>query len=146
MGKEINFEHKLSIFPKVKNMSSTRLQKPTFCKITDIKAGRHCYNVYCRITELNASEITKFNGEVIRIADGVVGDETGVANFRLVGDNVDKVKTNMVVSIRNGRSEVVDEHIRLEVDKFGKVQEEAAVTIGEVKSSENISSYAYVKK
>lgn len=35
--------------------------------------------------ELNASEITKFNGEVIRIADGVVGDETGVANFRLVG-------------------------------------------------------------
>merc|ERR1712039_1067569 len=124
----------MGIYSKVKNMSSTRLQKPTFCKITDIKAGRHCYNVYCRITELNASEITKFNGEVIRIADGVVGD------------NVDKVKTNMVVSIRNGRSEVVDEHIRLEVDKFGKVQEEAEVTIGEVKSSENISSYAYVKK
>merc|ERR1712039_1027253 len=120
----------MGIYSKVKNMSSTRLQKPTFCRITD----------------LNASEITKFNGEVIRIADGVVGDETGVANFRLVGDNVDKVKTNMVVSIRNGRSEVVDEHIRLEVDKFGKVQEEAEVTIGEVKSSENISSYAYVKK
>jgi hypothetical protein len=37
------------------------------------------------VIELNASEITKFNGEVIRIADGVVGDETGVANFRLVG-------------------------------------------------------------
>merc|ERR1712032_582780 len=129
----------------IKKMSQ-RLQKPTFCKVTDIKAGRHCYNVYCKVIELNASEITKFNGEVIRIADGVLGDETGVANFRLVGDNVDKVKVDQAISIRNGRSEVVDEHIRLEVDKFGKVQEEPEKNIERVKNSENISSYAYVKK
>ena len=61
-------------------------------------------------------------------------------------DNVDKVKADMILSIRNGRSEVVDEHIRLEVDKFGKVMEEPEVTITGVKNSENISSYAYVKK
>merc|ERR1712224_408942 len=106
--------------------------------MVDIKAGRHCYNVYCRVVELNTSELTKFNGEVIRIADGIVGDETAISNFRLVGDNVDKVKPEMVISIRNGRSEVVDEHIRLEVDKFGKIQEEPEVTIGTVKNSENI--------
>jgi hypothetical protein len=52
----------------------------------------------------------------------------------------------MILSIRNGRSEVVDEHIRLEVDKFGKVMEEPEVPITGVKNSENISSYAYVKK
>merc|ERR1712228_620918 len=92
------------------------------------------------------SEITKFNGEVIRICDGVVGDDSAVANFRLVGENVDKIENGMVISIRNGRSEVVDEHIRLEVDKFGKVQEEKDVTVGSVKAEENISSYAYVKK
>merc|ERR1712170_180774 len=125
---------------------TTRLSKPTFCKIVDIKAGRHCYNVYCKVIELNSSEITKFNGEVIRIADGVVGDDTAVANFRLVGDNVDKVKVDQVISIRNGRSEVVDEHIRLEVDKFGKVQPEEEKTFDRIKNSENISSYAYVKK
>merc|ERR1712066_1200740 len=129
----------------IKKMT-TRLQKPTFCKIYDIKAGRHCYNVYCKVIELNASEITKFNGEVIRIADGVVGDDTAVANFRLVGENVDKVKVDQVISIRNGRSEVVDEHIRLEVDKFGKVQAEPDQTFERIKNSENISSYAYVKK
>ena len=42
-------------------------------------------------------------------------------------DNADLVKEGMVYSFRNGRSEVVDEHIRLEVDKFGKVQEEPEV-------------------
>jgi hypothetical protein len=56
------------------------------------------------------------------------------------------VKADMILSIRNGRSEVVDEHIRLEVDKFGKVMEEPEVPITGVKNSENISSYAYVKK
>jgi len=125
---------------------NTRLVKPNFLKINEIKAGRHCYNIYCKVTEMKVSEITKFNGEVIRICDGVVGDETAVSNFRLVGDNVDKIAQNMVISIRNGRSEVVDEHIRLEVDKFGKVQEEKETTIDRTKVEENISSYAYVKK
>merc|ERR1712129_351622 len=122
-----------------------RLQKPFFCKMNDIKPGKHCYNVYCKVIKLNASEITKFNGEGIRIADGVVGDETGVANFRLVGENVDKVKEGQVISIRNGRSEVVDEHIRLEVDKFGKIAEEDR-DIESMKDDNNISAFAYIKK
>merc|ERR1712183_18008 len=109
-------------------------------------AGRHCYNVYVRVVEMKVSEINKFNGETIKICDGVVGDETACASFRLVGDNIDKIKKDMVISIRNGRSEVIDEHVRLEVDKFGKVQEESGVTIENVKAEENISSYAYIKK
>merc|ERR1712151_349031 len=125
---------------------TTRMVKPNFSKISDIRAGKHCYNIYCKVTEKNMSEITKFNGEVIRICDGVVGDDSAVANFRLVGDNVDKIEKDMVISIRNGRSEVVDEHIRLEVDKFGKVQEEKEHTIDSIKVAENISSYEYVKK
>merc|ERR1711976_376881 len=140
MGKEL-----ILVFAQ-SSIMATRMVKPNFSKVSDIRAGKHCYNIYCKVTEKKISEITKFNGEVIRICDGVVGDETAVASFRLVGDNVDKIEQNMIISIRNGRSEVVDEHIRLEVDKFGKVQEEKDVTIDRVKFDENISSYAYVKK
>merc|ERR1711976_93088 len=120
---------------ELKSKMQQRLQKPTFCNINEIKAGRHCYNVYCQVVKLNCSEITKFNGEVIRIADGVVGDDTGVANFRLVGDNVDKVKEEMVIAIRNGR---------LEVDKFGLITEEKDKSFERIKKDENVSSYAYV--
>merc|ERR1712072_1392671 len=123
-----------------------KLMKPNFSNVNEIRAGRHCFNIYCKVIELTTSDITKFNGETIKVCDGVVGDESGCANFRLVGDNVDKVAKDMVISLRNGRSEVVDEHIRLEVDKFGKVQPEAEVKIERVKPEENISSYAYVKK
>merc|ERR1712048_991886 len=120
-------------------MSNQPLMKPNFSRIEEIKAGRHCFNIYGRIVEMKKSEITKFNGETIKICDGVIADESGCANFRLVGDNVDKVQENMVISMRNGRSEVVDEHIRLEVDKFGKVQAEPSVNIEKVKREENIS-------
>merc|ERR1719337_191279 len=123
-----------------------KLMKPNFSNVNEIRAGRHCYNIYCKIVEMKVSDITKFNGETIKVCDGVVGDESGCANFRLVGDNVDKVAKDMVISLRNGRSEVVDEHIRLEVDKLGKVQQESDVEIKNVKLEENISSYAYVKK
>ena len=37
---------------------------------------------------------------------------------------MDKVQVGALIAIRNGRSEVVDEHIRLEVDKFGKISAE----------------------
>ena len=53
-----------------------KLQKPVFCKVADLKPGKHCYNIYCKVLKVNAIEITKFNVEVVRIADGVVGDET----------------------------------------------------------------------
>merc|ERR1711862_110139 len=122
---------------KVNTSMNYRLQKPYFCKINDIKPGRHCYNVYCRVVKVNSSEITKFNGEVIRIADGVIGDDSGVANFRFVGENADRVKEGQTISIRNGRSEVVDEHIRLEVDKFGKIADEET----KLKTANSIITY-----
>ena len=125
---------------------SEKLQKPVFFKIAELKPGKHCYNIYGKVLSVNQSEITKFSGEVVRIADGVVGDETGVSNFRLTGDNVDKVKEGSIVSFRNGRSEVVDEHIRLEIDKFGKVQDEPERTFDSIKNENNISAFAYIKK
>jgi hypothetical protein len=36
-------------------------------------------------------------------------------------DNAHLVSKGSVIALRNGRSEVVQEHIRLELDKFGKV-------------------------
>ena len=54
-------------------------------------------------------------------------------------ENCDLVKESHFVSIRNGRSEVVDEHIRLEVDKFGKITaEEMVKPIYIIKSIETI--------
>merc|ERR1711862_482070 len=84
---------------------SSNLRKPKFIKMSEIKPGRHCYNVYCTVRSLEKKDVTKYNGQVIKMAEGLVGDDTACANFRFVGDWIDKLSEGRVISIRNGRSE-----------------------------------------
>jgi ssDNA-binding replication factor A large subunit len=58
------------------------------------------------------------------MAEGTVGDETGSAEFRFVGDWIDKLSEGRVIAIRNGRANVIKEYLRLEIDIFGKVSVE----------------------
>ena len=47
----------------------------------------------------------------------------------LISENAKKVKEGDIVAFRNGRADVIDEHIRLEIDKFGKVTHEVSYMI-----------------
>ena len=95
--------------------------KPVFSKIENIKPGVHCFNVYCKVLKAAHSSITRQTGDKLIICEGVVADSTACANFRFEGENAEFLKEGMIIAIRNGRSEVVQEHVRLEVDKFGRV-------------------------
>jgi len=122
-----------------------QLKKPQFSKVKQIDAGKHCYNVYGRILESKFSEKEAKNGP-LKVVEGVIGDETGVANFKFIGENANIIQTGKVYAIRNGLSSVVNEHILLEVDRFGRVTEEKEVNIEKVEEANNISKTAYVKK
>merc|ERR1711935_1204427 len=135
-----------SIMDQYKRKDSFNLKKPKFIKVSEVKPGRHCYNVYCTIKTLEKKDVTKYNGQVIKMAEGLIGDDTACANFRFVGDWIDKLSEGRVISIRNGRSEVVNEHLRLETDIFGKVQVEPEVQIDSLNEENNLSEVAYVKK
>ena len=123
------------------------LQKPTFVKIADIKPGKHCYHVFGKVLKVAVTETTRMSGDKVRIADGIIGDETGTAAFHFEGPAVDQVTTGAVIAIRNGRSDVVSEHISLQVDKFGKVTREDAAHVKSVDEApnKNISSVEYQK-
>ena len=121
------------------------LQKPVFCKISEIMPGKHCYHVYGKVTEVRKTQRRKNNGEGIAQVEGIIADETGCASFRFNGDQAGEVREGAVVAIRNGRSSVIDEHILLEVDRFGKISAEQ-VSIGAPNLSNNISATAWEKK
>ena len=57
----------------------------------------------------------------------MAGDETGVANLRLKGELVEKLVEGTVIAIRNGRVMIVKGHIRLEIDRWGKVTVEVSL-------------------
>ena len=56
-------------------------QKPTYQKLTDIKPGKHCFHVYCKVTKLEREEKELRNGKILKIAKGKVADTSGLASF-----------------------------------------------------------------
>ena len=126
--------------------AKVELKKPVFTKIRDIKPAGHCYHVYGKVIKATSSEITRASGDKVKIVEGVIADDTASAAFHFEGPNVDLVTTGATIAVRNGRSEVVDEHIRLEIDKFGKISKEDAGLVKSTNSTVDISAEAYQKR
>ena len=118
-------------------------RQPKFIKVNEISAGKHCYNVYCKIIKMTETENTNNNGETYTTVEGQVGDETGMANFLLRGEHAKGLVEGQTVALRNARSNVVQDYIRLELDRFGKLSQES-VTIDKIDEENNISAIAYV--
>ena len=125
---------------------SFKLRKPKYIKINDIAPGKHCYHVYAKIVSLTKTESVNNNGEKFEVAEGRLGDESGVANFLLRGPHAANLEEGQIVSLRNGKSNVVNDHIRLELDRFGKVSQEPDVQIESVDLNNDISAEEYVLK
>ena len=127
-------------------METKRLEKPRYTKIADVKPGLHCFFLYGKVLKASHSEITRISGDKVKVCEGVIADDSGCSNFHFEGSNCELVSTGATISIRNGRSEVVDEHIRLEVDKFGKIAKEDASVVKSTSDKNDISSVAYERQ
>ncbi len=119
--------------------------KPVFNTIDQIRPGVHCYNIYGVITELSIETTTTNRGDQYNIAKGVITDHTGSANFLLKGDHTKLLKKDGTFAFRNGKSMVINEHIQLEMDKFGKVSAEE-VEVKADTTQTNISDECYERK
>jgi hypothetical protein len=97
-----------------------------------VKPGRHGYNAYAKVIESTISEIKRVDGTNVQLAEGKLGDASGIINFRILGDYASIMKPNVVVAIRNGRSEVPKGHQRLELDRWGKITEESTEKVANV--------------
>eukprot|EP01015_Nassula_variabilis_P021593 TRINITY_DN3868_c0_g2_i1.p2 TRINITY_DN3868_c0_g2~~TRINITY_DN3868_c0_g2_i1.p2 ORF type:complete len:161 (+),score=52.39 TRINITY_DN3868_c0_g2_i1:105-587(+) len=124
---------------------SRRLRKPAFIKVNEIKPDKTGYNVYLKVIDVTSdTNVKRFDNSNLLIRDAVCGDETGIVNIRLKAENADRLQKGKVIAIRNGRVEVIQGRIRLEVDRWGKVTQEDNV---EIKSTgtKNISDTVYEK-
>jgi ssDNA-binding replication factor A large subunit len=118
---------------------STKLTKPALSKIKDIRPGVHCYTVMCKVISAERETKTNMKGESYEVVTGEVGDETGIARFKFVGDNIEHVKEGANIAIRNGKSVVVNEKIELQIDSFGRITNEKN-DIKNVLKTNNISA------
>ncbi len=78
----------------------------------------------------------------MREAIATVGDAHGSARLLLRDAQVDLVKEGVVITIRNAHANVKDEHLRLEVDRWAKI-EVSTQKIDSVNTANNVSDIEY---
>ena len=87
-------------------------------------------------------ERKRYDGSLLREATAIVGDQYGCAKMILRDEQLDIVKEGSVITIRNAHANVKDEYLRLEVDRWAKL-EASNVKIDQVNTSVNASDVQY---
>ena len=113
--------------------------------MADLSPGTRV-TMHLQVENVNITrERRRYEGTVNRSADCVVGDEHGCAVLIAKDGQLDVVKKGAYVTIRNAHANVVKEHMRIEIDRWAKVEVTADV-VPKVKSinlSNNLSDIEY---
>ena len=88
-------------------------------------------------------ERLRYDGSKVRQADCLVGDQHGCVNFVIKNEQLDIFKEGDVITVRNCHANVVGEHLRLEVDRWGKIEKNNSVQISSVNTGKNLSDVEY---
>ena len=88
-------------------------------------------------------ERLRYDNTKIRQADCLVGDQYGCVNLVAKNEQLDIFKEGDVITVRNCHANVVSEHLRLEVDRWGKIERNTDVAIPSVNTGKNLSDVEY---
>ncbi|KAE9613384.1 hypothetical protein Lal_00015878 [Lupinus albus] len=126
--------------------SNEGLRKPVFTKVNQLRPGTNGHTLTVKV--VNAKTVMQRGrpdapqSRQIRLAECLVGDETGIIVFTARNGQVDLVKDGATVILRNAKIDMFKGSMRLAVDKWGRVEvaEPASFT---VKEDNNLSLIEY---
>lgn len=91
------------------------------------------------------SEKMKFDGAVVKLAECVIGDDTGSSKFLARDAQLDVITEGETITLMNAHAKIIHGFMRLEVDKWGIVKPaaEADKLTCEVNTENNLSEVEY---
>ncbi|BBG94078.1 Nucleic acid-binding, OB-fold-like protein [Prunus dulcis] len=115
--------------------SKPGLRKPVFTKVAQLRPSTSGHTL--TKGRADAPQVRQ-----MRIAECLVGDETGLIIFTARNDQVDLVKEGSTLTLRNAKIDMFKGSMRLAVDRWGRVEvaEPASFT---VKEDNNLSLIEY---
>ena len=110
------------------------------------KLGPNSREINVVVKVVSKGEVRNVTGRdysVHRVADALVGDETGCVVLTLWDDNIDKVNEEATLRVTNGYVNLFRGNMRLNIGRYGSFQilEEAPIT--EVNTENNLSEKRY---
>ena len=123
-------------------MEGKQLKKPVFIHCGQLEPGTRV-NMHLKVHSIKiVKEIKRYDGQIVKFAECLVGDPHGCVIFWAKNEQLDNIKEGGEITVRNAHANVVQEHLRLEVDRWGKV-ETSNVHIDTVKTANNLSDVEY---
>ncbi|XP_068657801.1 uncharacterized protein At4g28440-like [Aristolochia californica] len=113
------------------------MRKPVFTKVDQLKPGTGGHTLTVKVigskTVLQKGRAASTHLRHTRIAECVVGDETGTIVFTARNEQVDLMIPEATVILRNAKIDMFKGSMRLAVDKWGRVEvtEPAEFTVNE---------------
>lgn len=95
---------------------------------------------------VSKSEVRNVTGRdysVHRVADALVGDETGCVYLTLWDDNIDRVKEEATLQVTNGYVNLFRGNMRLNTGRYGSFEVLEESPIEEVNTENNLSDKRY---
>ncbi|CAN7133041.1 uncharacterized protein At4g28440 [Brassica rapa] len=132
--------------------TTTAKRKPVFVKVEQLKPGTTGHTLTVKVVDANpVVPVTRKArpgasmgrpSQPSRIAECLIGDETGCILFTARNDQVDLMKPGETMILRNSRIDMYKGTMRLGVDKWGRIEatEPASFT---VKEDNNLSLVEY---
>ena len=125
-----------------KTQQKPALTKPKFINTQNLEPGTRV-NMHLLVHSVKVvRERKRYEGTINRIAECVVGDEHGCVNLIAKDEQLDVVKEGQVITVRNSHANVVKEHLRIEIDRWAKV-EPSTQQVASVNTSKNLSDVEY---
>jgi len=120
------------------------LSKPKFIKVKELEPGSRGLNVILKVGDVKTVlERKRPDQSNLHIAEAVVGDATGAILLTARNDQVSHLKKGATVTLRNAKIEMFKGHMRLAVDKWGKLETSSTQLQEDINTTENLSETEY---
>ncbi|KAI9197951.1 hypothetical protein LWI28_007276 [Acer negundo] len=107
-------------------------RKPVFAKVDQLRPGTNGHNLIVKVLKSDtvlpktrpttATATASPNLRSTRIAECLIGDDTATVLFTARNDQVDLMKPDTTVIIRNAKIDMFRGNMRLAVDKWGRIE------------------------
>ena len=110
------------------------------------KLGPNSREINVVVKVVSKSEVRNVTGRdysIHRVADALVGDETGSVVLTLWDDNIDKITEEATLRITNGYVNLFRGNMRLNIGRYGSFQLLEETPITEINTENNLSEKRY---
>ncbi|KAL8545830.1 hypothetical protein ACS0TY_005812 [Phlomoides rotata] len=126
--------------------TKSAMRKPVFTKVDQMRPGTNGHNLVVKVlsstTVLRKGRPDGPQVHQMRIAECLVGDDTGTILFTARNEQVEMMKPEATVILRNAKIDMFKGSMRLAVDKWGRVEVTEPATFT-VKEDNNLSLVEY---